>query len=133
MINRPVESLLDSLESGDGSAPGGSLVPVLMPVALDQTYDYRPLDGVPLTPGSFVLVPFGPQTRVGIVWDAPLGPQKPAKPEKLKTILSALDVPPLPEISLRFAEWIAKYTPRSNRRRRGWVYGWRKARRRLRA
>lgn len=104
-----MESLLDSLEPGDGAEPG-SLVPVLMPVALDQTYDYRPIDGVALAPGSFVLVPFGPQTRVGIVWDSPIGAQKPAKPEKLKTILSALDVPPLPEISLRFAEWIAKYT-----------------------
>lgn len=104
-----MESLLDSLEPGDGAEPG-RLVPVLMPVALDQTYDYRPLDGVALAPGSFVLVPFGPQTRVGIVWDCPIGPQKPAKPEKLKTILSALDVPPLPEISLRLAEWISKYT-----------------------
>lgn len=81
-----------------------------MPVALEQTYDYLlPEDGTP-APGSFVLVPFGPQTRIGVVWDSPRGEQKPVKPEKLKAIDSVMDVPALPEISLRFAEWIAKYT-----------------------
>lgn len=107
---KTLDSLLDSLEDPAALPVADGLVPVLMPVALDQTYDYRPLEGVSFNPGQFVLVPFGPQTRIGIVWDAPVGPQKPAKPEKLKTIIAALEVPPLPEISLRFAEWIAKYT-----------------------
>ena len=103
-----MESLLDSLE--EESAGCGDLVPVLMPVALDQTYDYRPLGGVTFAPGQFVLVPFGPQTRIGIVWDGAVGPQKPPNPAKLKTIIAPLDVPAIPEISLRFAEWIAKYS-----------------------
>ena len=81
-----------------------------MPVALDQTYDYLVPDGVEVQPGAFVLVPFGPQSRIGIVWDEPRGVQKPLDPKKLKAITSRLDVPPLPVISLRFAEWIAKYT-----------------------
>ena len=85
-------------------------VPVVMPVALDQTYDYLVPAGLEVTPGMFVAVPFGPQTRIGIIWDEPQGPQKPVKPEKLKAIAACLDVPPLPVISLRFAEWIAKYT-----------------------
>lgn len=93
------------------AAPGaGATVPVLMPVALDQTYDYLAPEGFDLTPGSFVLVPFGPQSRIGIVWDEPRGEQKPVDPKKLKPVTTKLDAPPLPAISLRFAEWIAKYT-----------------------
>ena len=86
-------------------------VPVLLTVALDQTYDYLVPDGLELEPGCFVLVPFGPQSRIGVVWDTPVGePGKPVDPKKLKTIAARLDVPPLPPISLRFAEWIARYT-----------------------
>jgi primosomal protein N' (replication factor Y) len=89
----------------------GELVPVLMPVALDQSYDYLVPEGMALQPGEFVLVPFGPQTRIGVVWDKSLGePGKPVDPKKMKTIVARLDVPPLPVMSLRFSEWIAKYT-----------------------
>jgi primosomal protein N' (replication factor Y) (superfamily II helicase) len=88
----------------------GVLVPILLPVALDQTYDYAVPGGLDLQPGQFVLVPFGPQSRIGIVWDAPVGEQKSIDPKKIKTVIEVLDVPPLPDISLRFAEWIAKYT-----------------------
>src|SRR5688572_9619079 len=86
-------------------------VPVLMPVALDQTYDYVVPAGVNVEPGCFVLVPFGPQTRIGIIWDQPVGDSnKPVDPKKLKTLTERLDVPSLPVASLRFAEWVAKYT-----------------------
>ena len=85
-------------------------LPVLLPVALDQTYDYLAPDGLDLEPGAFVLVPFGPQTRVGIVWDSPQGEQKPVDAKKLKTIVGRLDAPLLPAASMRLAEWVAKYT-----------------------
>lgn len=89
----------------------GPRLPVLLPVALDQTYDYLVPGGLELEPGSFVLVPFGPQSRIGIVWDKPAGASsKPADEKKLRTITGRLDVPPLPAISLRFVEWIAAYT-----------------------
>jgi len=89
----------------------GLRVPVLLPVALDQTYDYLNPDGLVLEPGCFVLVPFGPQTRIGIVWDKALGESdKPVNPKKLKAITGLLDVPPFPVLTLRFTEWIAKYT-----------------------
>lgn len=84
---------------------------MLLPVALDQTYDYLAPDGRTPPPGTFVLVPFGPQTRLGIVWDAPAGLEsKPVREGKMKAIVECLDVPPLPIASLRFAEWIARYT-----------------------
>jgi len=85
--------------------------PVLLPVALDQTYDYLVPEGLGLEPGAFVLVPFGSQSRIGVVWDQPLGqPDKAVDRKKLKAMSHRLDVPPLPVASLRFAEWISKYT-----------------------
>ena len=49
---------------------------------------------------------------LGVVWDAPFGEQgKPVADKKLKAITAGLpEVPPLPAISLRFAEWVARYT-----------------------
>ncbi|MCB1503912.1 MAG: primosomal protein N' [Hyphomicrobiaceae bacterium] len=107
-----MESLLGELdEHGNAHA---ARVPVLLPVALDQTYDYlvpQGPDAEALRPGAFVIVPFGPQRRIGVIWDRPAGePGKAVDPKKLKSIESVLDAPPLPEMSLRFAEWIARYT-----------------------
>ena len=48
-------------------------------VALDQTYDYLVPDGLELEPGCFVLVPFGPQSRIGVVWDNPVGEHRQAR------------------------------------------------------
>ncbi|MFN0218391.1 MAG: primosomal protein N' [Hyphomicrobium sp.] len=95
-----------------GKTPGktGQTLPVLMPVALSQTYDYLIPDGLDIAPGCFVVVPFGPQSRIGVVWDRPQGDQKPVDPKKLKAIATRLDAPPLPEISMRFAEWVSNYT-----------------------
>ena len=69
-----------------------------MPVALDQTYDYLLPEDIEATPGSFVLVPFGPQSRIGVVWDTAVGGGgKPVPEKKLKAITAALpEVPPLP-------------------------------------
>ncbi len=86
-------------------------VPVLLPVALDQTYDYAVPAGLEVEPGDFVVVPFGPQTRIGLVWDQPVGDQgKPIDEKKLKAIIERMDAPALPTTSLRFAEWVGRYT-----------------------
>jgi primosomal protein N' (replication factor Y) len=85
-------------------------VPVLLPVALDQTYDYAVPEGMKPAPGAFVLVPFGSQHRIGVVWDRALGPDKPIDPKKLKSLVAPVDVPALPDHSRAFAEWIARYT-----------------------
>ncbi|MCB1511730.1 MAG: DEAD/DEAH box helicase, partial [Hyphomicrobiaceae bacterium] len=96
------------LDLGDDAAL--RRVPVLVPMAFDQTFDYLVSTETDIEPGSFVIVPFGPQTRLGIVWDQPAGLQKPVDPRKLKPIAGIVDVPSLPISSLRFAEWIARYT-----------------------
>ena len=86
-------------------------LPILLPVALDQTYDYLLDAGADVPPpGTFVMVPFGQQSRIGIVWHQGVGEGKAVADAKMKTIDGVLDVPPLPVISLQFAEWIAKYT-----------------------
>ena len=108
-----LESLFAPLdEAGQPAAAGQARVPVLLPVALDQTYDYLLPPDMETAPGAFVLVPFGPQTRIGVVWDAACGEGgKPVPDKKLKVIAGPLsDVPPLPLLSLRFAEWVARYT-----------------------
>jgi primosomal protein N' (replication factor Y) (superfamily II helicase) len=104
----PLNSLFDETEETQTLPP---LVPVLLPVALDQTYDYFVPAGLDLAPGCFIMVPFGPQTRIGVVWDQSLGLiDKPINHKKMKTVTDRIDVPPLPAISMRFAEWISKYT-----------------------
>jgi primosomal protein N' (replication factor Y) len=108
-----LESLFDDTENkkAHGQTSPVRTVPVLLPVALDQTYDYGLPDGISPVPGQFVLVPFGPQQRIGIVWDRAQGAARPPDPKKLKSLDSVLyDVPSLPELSLRFAEWVARYT-----------------------
>jgi primosomal protein N' (replication factor Y) len=108
-----LESLLAQFDEDPSHAPlSGARVPVLLPVALDQTYDYLLPTGLEASPGAFVLVPFGPQTRLGVVWDTPYGDEgKPVPDRKLKAIAAGLsEVPPLPAPSLRFAEWVARYT-----------------------
>jgi primosomal protein N' (replication factor Y) len=112
-----LESLFAQLDDTPPvAARGGPRVPILLPVALDQTYDYLLSEdmagSVAVFPGTFVLVPFGPQTRIGVIWDAPFGdPGKPVPDQKLKTVAALLpEVPPLPVLSLRFAEWVSRYT-----------------------
>ncbi|HVY43093.1 MAG TPA: primosomal protein N' [Hyphomicrobiaceae bacterium] len=105
----PLEGLLRLDDTA--SAAAARRVPVLLPVALDQTYDYVVPPDLSVDAGDFVLVPFGPQTRVGIVWDRLVGDSgKPVDAKKLKTLTERLDAPPLPIASLRFAEWVARYT-----------------------
>ncbi|MFA5902228.1 MAG: primosomal protein N', partial [Hyphomicrobium sp.] len=104
-----MQSLFEPIESE--ARAGLRLAPVVLAVALDQTYDYLVPSEVEIEPGCFVLVPFGPQSRIGVVWDKQVGDSgKPVDPKRLKSISARLDAPPLPAITLRFAEWIAKYT-----------------------
>jgi primosomal protein N' (replication factor Y) len=84
-------------------------VPVLLPLALDTTYDYLPPEGEALEPGDFVLVPIGPRKEVGVVWERDPN-AKPVDPRKLKAVIERFELPPLSEAARRFAEWVARYT-----------------------
>ncbi len=104
-----MDTLLTSLDTTPNS--NARRVPVLLPVALDQTYDYLVPENLEIGAGDFVLVPFGPQERLGVVWDRSEGEgNKPVDPAKLKSLTARIEAPALPVLSMRFAEWVAKYT-----------------------
>lgn len=87
-------------------------VRVLLPLPFPEPFDYRVPDGLDLPDGAYVEVPLGPRRLFGVVW----GPALP-KPEgqvvsdaKLKPVLRRFDLPPMPEVSRRFIDWVAAYT-----------------------
>lgn len=100
----------DLLGLEEDTDPGAtSVVPVLLPLALDTTYDYMAPDDPPLEPGDFVLVPIGPRREVGVVWERDPD-AKPVDPKKLKSIVERFELPPLSAPARRFADWVARYT-----------------------
>ncbi|PWJ22042.1 replication restart DNA helicase PriA [Jannaschia seohaensis] len=86
--------------------PAGAPVAVLTTQPLDRALDYRaPAGGV--TEGDFVKVPLGPRTVLGVVW----GPAEGDWPiEKLRPILTVLDVPPMRPEFRDFLERAGGYT-----------------------
>jgi primosomal protein N' (replication factor Y) len=87
-------------------------VPVMLPLALPAPYDYLLPKGARAEPGRFVVAPLGTVEYLGAVWRRP---HEAAAPEidrkKLRAVIEVIDdVPPLPPVSLDFADWVANYT-----------------------
>ena len=61
-----------------------------------------------LAPGDLVAVPLGQRAIIGVVWGARRRGEVAAG--KLKPVDRRLDAPPLPEITRRFIDWVARYT-----------------------
>jgi primosomal protein N' (replication factor Y) len=92
----------------DDSDMAVNSVPVMLPLALDEPYHYLAGE-LHLSPGDFVSVELRSREQTGVVWDA--GANFPEiNPNKLKPVLMRHDLPPLPEVSRRFCEWVANYT-----------------------
>src|SRR5271169_5946154 len=93
--------------------PGGELaadrqVRVLLPLPLPAALDYlAPDGGAPPEPGSFVRVPLGVRSLVGVVWGGADG-ELPV--ERLKSVVETLRIPPLRPELRRFVERVAAYT-----------------------
>ncbi|RMF02042.1 MAG: DEAD/DEAH box helicase, partial [Alphaproteobacteria bacterium] len=88
-----------------------TLIPVLLPLALETPYDYRAGPGEPPAAGDFVRVPLGNRERIGVVWDGPLVEQHAAvDAAKLRSVIGRVDVPPLTPLARRFVDWVAGYT-----------------------
>ena len=85
---------------------------MLLPLALPAPYDYLVPKGMEVAPGQFVVAPLGPVDYLGVVWPRLEGEQPPEiERKKLREIIELVDdVPPLPPISLAFADWVASYT-----------------------
>jgi len=74
---------------------------------LPEAFDYAEPEGMGLAVGDHVAVPLGPRTSRGVVTGLreSAGGNRPLKP-----VLERLDDPPLPETTLRFVEWAARYS-----------------------
>ena len=83
-------------------------VRVLLPLPLPAALDYLVPEGMaPPEPGSFVRVPLGVRSLVGVVWE---GVEGELPVERLKPVVEALPTPRLwPELC-RFVERVAAYT-----------------------
>ncbi|MDR3504673.1 MAG: primosomal protein N' [Acidocella sp.] len=78
-------------------------VSVLLPYKFDTAFTYAADE--PLPPGTLVRVPLGSRVVVGAVWDDP-----PDMKVKVKPIAGVYAVPPLPETTRKFIDWVAGYT-----------------------
>ncbi|MGE0653468.1 MAG: primosomal protein N' [Alphaproteobacteria bacterium] len=103
--------MVDSGASSDPAAESADngRVRVMLPLALAGPLDYRAYGALP-APGTFVRVPLGPRERTGVVWDAGDDGDPKIAPKKLKTIIGVLDTPPMPTVTRRFVDWVARYT-----------------------
>jgi primosomal protein N' (replication factor Y) len=82
------------------------LAGVLLPVAVDQPFDYSTGD-TPLEAGLYVTVPFRGKSAAGVVW----GPGEGTVPQaRLKAVGEILSVPPMLPVMREFIDWVAHYT-----------------------
>ena len=98
--------MTDGREAPDAE-DGGRFV-ALLPLPLEETFDYLGPEDSLLAPGDLVRVPFGPRRLPAVVWE-PDRSQKPVPYEKLKELAERIDLPPFPEVHRRFIEWVARY------------------------
>ncbi len=80
-------------------------IPVLFPLALG-VYEYKHAEKLPV--GTFVRATLGRKKLLGVVWDKV--PDESFPEEKLKPIMEALPLPPLPQKTVQFINWVAGYT-----------------------
>ena len=79
-------------------------VSVLLPLPLKEAFDY--IWNERLSPGTLVKVPFGTRKLYGVVWEG-----KGTYPsKKCKPLLEVFESVRLPEVSLKFIEWVSNYT-----------------------
>jgi primosomal protein N' (replication factor Y) len=82
---------------------------VLLPLPLGEAYDYWLPEDVPAGPGSVVEAPLGGRTSLGVVWEEAPG-RAPLPEARLRAVIAARPVPPLPAALRRFVDWVADYT-----------------------
>jgi len=71
--------------------------------------DYRVPDGMQVEPGSVVVAPLGPRQLIGVVWEADRLKTEEVGDNRLRPLISVLDVPPIPAPLRRLVEWTADY------------------------
>ena len=84
----------------------GTIVEVLLPLALDSAYSYSVPEDMLLGEGDYVRVPLGPRQINGVVWAVAKSPPEGAR---LRDVAARYDVAPMPELHRRFINWLAQY------------------------
>jgi len=90
--------------STNSSAVNPSRISVLLPVPLDIAFDYTYAS--PLHPGTLVKVSFGIRELYGITW----GNHPSSSHKTLKPLLKVYNGVQLPDISMKFIDWVSDYT-----------------------
>jgi len=83
---------------------------VLLPLPIDAPYDYRVPQGMEISLGQFVQVPFGRRVELGVVWGEGTGG---VKESKLKDVIQVRPIISLPLASRNFIDWVSHYTMNS--------------------
>jgi primosomal protein N' (replication factor Y) (superfamily II helicase) len=83
-----------------------TIAEVLLPLGLPAPYSYRVPEGMVVEPGSYVEVPIGPRSQIGVVWST--APDAGTN-RKLRDITTVFDNPPLPETHRHFISWLSAY------------------------
>ncbi|HEX9954891.1 MAG TPA: primosomal protein N' [Allosphingosinicella sp.] len=71
--------------------------------------DYRVPYGMTVEPGSIVLAPLGPRQMTGVVWEEDKLETESVGDNRLRPLLQAYDLPPLPGPLRRLIEWTSDY------------------------
>jgi len=106
----PIPQSTASINAGEVASAEfstGARVAVLLPLPVGTAYDYLVPEECVLAPGDVVEVPIGRRFEVGVVWGPGLGD---VAESKLKEVVHKLDIPPLPDVLLKFIDWVANYT-----------------------
>jgi primosomal protein N' (replication factor Y) (superfamily II helicase) len=88
--------------------PRGGRVPVLLPFPFAGPFDYRVPRDLDPRPGDIVMVPLNRREEIGVVWDGE--PDNAVGDNRLRAVISILDVPPMRADIRRLVDWIAAYT-----------------------
>ncbi len=100
-VTRPDPDVADHSPAAPARA-----VEVLIPLPLPEPYDYAEPPGLDLAPGDLVRAPLGPRSVVGVVTRVRemVGVNRPLRP-----LEGRLEAPALPERTLAFVQWAARY------------------------
>ncbi len=80
---------------------------VLIPLPVDEAFDYVVPDDMAVARGQLVTVPLGPRRITGVVSEVR---EVPATNRRLKPVAGVLDLSPLSPATLDFLEWAARWT-----------------------
>ncbi|MDI6626035.1 MAG: primosomal protein N', partial [Brevundimonas sp.] len=80
---------------------------VLIPLPVPEAFDYEVPEAMALERGDQVAVPLGPRLMRGVVAEVR---ETTGSNRRLKAVVEVLDDPRLPEKTVDFVEWAARWT-----------------------